>query len=353
MINRLIDSIKTDFDAALIISPVNRRYFTGFESSDGFLVLSANGSRFFTDGRYIEAAQKTVKTCPCEEAVRPYEQIKAYFNEINAKEIAVEASFLTIAQFNRLKEKLPEFNFHADGRLDSVIEGLRKTKTKAELENIKAAQKITDEAFSYILGRIKEGMTERELALELDFYLLKSGAEELSFKTIAVSGENSSMPHGVPSDKKLKKGDMITLDFGAVYNGYHSDMTRTVVLGKADAEQKKVYNTVLKAQLECLSMLKAGVTSAEADKAARNVIEAAGYGKYFSHSTGHGVGLEIHEEPRLSSLVNEELKEGNIVTVEPGIYIPGSFGVRIEDMAYITREGIINLTASPKELIEL
>jgi Xaa-Pro aminopeptidase len=353
LINKLLEVITPQYDAALIISPVNRRYFTRFDSSDGFLIVSEKGSVFFTDGRYIEAAQKTVTVCDCVEAVKPYEQIREYFNKIGAKRIAVEGSKLTVAQYERLKERLPEFEFFADKTLDLGLDGLRRVKTAKELEFIKAAQKTAEDAFQHILTVIKEGVTERELALELDFYMLKAGAEELSFKTIAVSGANSSMPHGVPSDKKLQKGDMITLDFGAVCEGYHSDMTRTVVLGKANSEQKKVYNTVLKAQNECLSMLRAGVKCSDADKAARSVIEKAGYGDFFSHSTGHGVGLEIHEEPRLSSLVNDVLKSGNVVTVEPGIYIPGKFGVRIEDMAYITDDGIINLTSSPKELIEL
>ena len=200
---------------------------------------------------------------------------------------------------------------------------------------------------------IKVGVTEKEIALELDFYMLSHGAEAVSFETIAVSGKNSSMPHGVPTDKKIENGDFITMDFGAVYNGYHSDMTRTVIVGEPTEKQKEVYETVLKAQTEALAVLKAGVSGVDADKAARDIIDAKGYKENFGHGTGHGVGIEIHESPNLSPYSKAILETGNIVTVEPGIYIPDEFGVRIEDMALITEDGYINLTSCEKELIIL
>ena len=205
----------------------------------------------------------------------------------------------------------------------------------------------------HILNFIKVGVTEKEIALELDFYMLRHGGEGLSFETIAVSGANSSMPHGVPSNKKIENGDFITMDFGTIINGYHSDMTRTVAVGFATDEMKNVYDTVLKAQQNCLDSIKAGISCKDGDEFARSVIRNANYGQFFTHSTGHGVGVEIHEFPNLSPASDSILQVGNIVTVEPGIYIPEKFGVRIEDMGLITENGCRNLTNASKELIIL
>ena len=221
------------------------------------------------------------------------------------------------------------------------------------MKKIIKAQRIAEAAFEHILTFIKEGVTEKEVALELDYYMLSHGADGLSFETIAVSGKNSSKPHGVPSDKKIEKGDFVTMDFGAVVEGYHSDMTRTVAVGFVTDEQKNVYETVLKAQEAAQAAASSGVCCADVDKAARDVIENAGYGEYFNHSTGHGVGVEIHEYPRLSTVCKAILSVGNVVTDEPGIYIPEKFGVRIEDMLLITENGCENLTRAPKELIIL
>jgi Xaa-Pro aminopeptidase len=234
-----------------------------------------------------------------------------------------------------------------------LINGLRSIKTENEVESIVKAQRIAEDAFNHILKFIKVGVTEKEIALELDFYMLRNGGEGLSFETIAVSGKNSSMPHGVPCDKKVENGDFITMDFGTIINGYHSDMTRTVAVGFATDEMKNVYDAVLKAQKNCLDNIKAGISCKDGDMFARSVINDSGYGKYFTHSTGHGVGVEIHEFPNLSPASDSILQVGNIVTVEPGIYIPGKFGVRIEDMALITENGCRNLTNAPKELIIL
>ena len=241
----------------------------------------------------------------------------------------------------------------ADGAVDRAITSLRMIKSADEIALMKSAQEIAERAFTHILDFIKPGVTEREVSLELDYFMLRSGAEALSFETIAVSGVNSSMPHGVPSDKKIENGDFVTMDYGAVCGGYHSDMTRTVAVGNVSAEQKKVYDTVLKAQLAALEAMRPGVRCADADRAARDVIEAAGYGEFFGHGTGHGVGIEIHEEPRVSPTAVDILETGNVVTDEPGIYLPGQFGVRIEDMVLITENGFENLTKAPKELIVL
>ncbi|MDE5995161.1 MAG: aminopeptidase P family protein [Oscillospiraceae bacterium] len=339
--------------AALIISPENRRYFTSFPSSDGFLIVSADKAVFITDGRYIEAAEKSAKNCEVVLQKRIFPQIAEILSDMKCGHLLVEASRMTLDFYNSLKGSAKNIAIHTDTCLDSMINTLRSVKTEKELECIKAAQKITDDAFTHICGFIKEGVTEREIGLELDFYMLSHGGEALSFETIAVSGQNTSMPHGVPSDKKVCKGDFITMDFGTVVGGYHSDMTRTVALGFATDEMKRVYETVKKAQSACINGLRAGLTGIEGDALARNVIENEGFGEYFTHSTGHGVGIEIHEFPNLNKGNDIPLVTGQIVTVEPGIYIPNKFGVRIEDMVYITENGCEDLTHSEKELIIL
>ena len=354
MIEFVKDYLKvSSSDAALIVSPENRFYFTNFASSDGFLLVSADRAVFITDGRYIEAAQKTVKNCEVMLQSHTISQIKDVLTALGAKSVAVEAERMTLKQYAEFARALDGIDVVCDGELDVVIEKIRSIKSKAQVEKIIKAQRIAEAAFEHILTFIKEGVTEKEVALELDYYMLSHGADGLSFETIAVSGKNSSKPHGVPSDKKIEKGDFVTMDFGAVVEGYHSDMTRTVAVGKVSDEQKKVYDTVLKAQLASIDVLRPGITGVEADKAARDVIANAGYGEYFGHGTGHGVGVEIHELPNLSPRSPATLCEGNIVTIEPGIYLPGKFGVRIEDMALITKDGKRILTEAPKELIVL
>lgn len=354
-IDSLMSVLPENIDAALIVTPCNRRYFTGFASSDGFLLATRKGSIFYTDSRYIEAAEKQIKCCDVAEGKQVFAQIKDYLNEKNIKTVAVEASGMTLSEFSRLKsnENMKNFDFVCDDSLDNAINVFRRVKSESEMGKIIEAQKIAENAFLHILNFIRKGRTEKEIQLELDFFMLKNGAEALSFDTIAVSGVNSSMPHGVPSEKVIEDGDFITMDFGAVVDGYHSDMTRTVAVGFVTDEQQKVYDTVLKAQQASLDIIKAGVSCFDADKAARDIITDAGYGDYFGHGTGHGVGVEIHELPNLSSRSNMTLETGNIVTVEPGIYLPGKFGVRIEDMVFVTENGCKNLTNSQKSLTVL
>ena len=339
--------------AALIVSPENRRYFTKFPSSDGFLVVNSEKAVFITDGRYIEAAGNTAKDCEVVLQKKAFAQIAELLENMKCGHLLVESSRMTLDLYNSLKGVAKNIAVHTDTSLDTIINGLRSVKTSEEIEFIEAAQKITDETFSHMCNFIKPGMTEREIGLELDFYMLSHGGEALSFETIAVSGKNTSLPHGVPGDKKIEKGDFVTLDFGTVIGGYHSDMTRTVAIGFATDEMKEVYETVRLAQENGISGLKAGLTGIEGDALTRSVITERGYGEYFTHSTGHGVGVEIHEYPTLSFSNDKPLLPGQIVTVEPGIYIPGKFGVRIEDMAVITETGCIDLTHSPKELIIL
>lgn len=349
MLEKFIEKLPNNVDGALIVSPENRRYFTGFEASDGFLFATKNGSVFLTDSRYIEAAKNQITCCRVEEQTAKLSEYAARFN---CKTLLVEADRLTVSQLKNLRKTLCSVRL-TTVKTDKLIDSLREIKTEREVEKIRAAQRIAEAAFEYILGFIKVGVTEKEIALELDHFMLSHGAEGISFETIAISGANTSKPHGVPTDKRIEYGDFVTMDYGATVDGYHSDMTRTVAVGVADDEQRKIYEIVLKAQLAALKTLKSGIRCADADSAARTVISEAGYGEFFRHSTGHGVGIEIHEKPNLSPKSTAVLRAGNIVTVEPGIYIPGKFGVRIEDMALITENGCENLTSAPKEPIVL
>lgn len=352
-INKLQNFLKNNFEAIIISSPENRRYFTGFPSSDGYLVVTKNDAVFFTDSRYIEAAQKSVKNCRAQKLTRVSNEIKDYIREKNIIKIYTERNRVTVSDYDFFKTVFSPCKVTASKKLEKETDNIRRAKSEEEKEYILTAQKIAENAFEHILTFIKPGVTEKQIALELDFYMLSHGAEAVSFETIAVTGAKSSMPHGVPDETVVKNGDFITMDFGAVYKGYHSDMTRTVAVGEVTEEQKTVYETVLKAQKNALSVLKKGLPCSEADKAARDIIDNAGYGDYFGHSTGHGVGVEIHENPTLAPKSTDILEIGDVVTVEPGIYLPGKFGVRIEDMALITENGYENLTSSPKELIIL
>ena len=345
--------LKNKYEAVIIFSEVNRRYFTGFPSSDGYLVVTKDDATLFVDSRYVEAAEKSVTACNVLLFKKASEDIKNYLKEKSVIKAYTERNHISVSTADFLKTAFLPCRVTPSKKLEKAIDESRITKTDYEIESIKAAQKIAEDAFDHILTFIKPGVTEKQIALELDFYMLSHGAEAISFETIAVTGQKSSMPHGVPDDTVVKSGDFITMDFGAVVNGYHSDMTRTVAVGEISEEQIKVYETVLTAQKTALNILKAGLDCCEADKAARQVIEDAGYGEYFGHSTGHGVGVEIHEAPTLAPKSKGALQVGNVVTIEPGIYLPGKFGVRIEDMALITENGFENLTTTPKELIIL
>ena len=337
-----------DFDGVLITCPTQRRYLTGFDSDDaGVLVITKTGATFIIDGRYFELAEKQA-TVPVILQEKLYEQIKDLLS--GCKRVAVQSG-VTLAQFEFMKTKLDGIELAPCEAVDKTLIEMARIKTEDELNAIIKAQIIAEAAFDHILGFIKEGVTDIEIAAELEYVMRKMGAEAMSFDTIAVSGANSSVPHGVPTAKKVAAGDFVTMDFGAVVDGCHSDMTRTIAVGFATDKMKQVYNTVLSAQIKALEGIKAGVPCSQIDRLARDVISAAGYGEYFTHSTGHGVGYRIHEEPSLSSRSEQILKVGDVVTVEPGIYLPAQMGVRIEDMAFVTENGCKNLTKSPKELI--
>ena len=340
--------------AVLVLSQKNRLYLTRFESGDaGTIIITPEKAYFLIDFRYIEKAKECVKDCEVIMSENLKEQIGEIISRHQITEVFTETDYITMTQFKTYKELLAPATLSDDDTFNKEILALRRTKTPDELEAIKKAQKLTDETFSYILPKIKEGVTERELALDMEMYMRSRGSEGVSFDFIVVGGENSSLPHGVPTDRPFKKGDFITLDFGAVIDGYHSDMTRTVAIAPITDEQKRVYETVLKAQTAALEMMKAGVTCKEADTTARTIINEAGYEGRFGHGLGHSVGVEIHESPACNQRCTLPLIEGDIMTVEPGIYLEGEYGVRIEDMVYVTKDGVINLTESEKQLILL
>lgn len=352
MINRIKEFLKGRADAALIISEENVRYFTSFTSSNGYLLITKDKSIFMTDSRYIEAAQKTIKSCDeITEIKSVKESLAPLVKSLGIKSIAVEQSRMTLSDLELFRKEFEGVEFVTTSLLDDEINLIRAVKTEEEKEKIEKAQRIAEKAFQHILTFIKPGMTEREISLELDYTMLRAGAEALSFETIAVTGTKTSMPHGVPGDNIVNNGDFITLDFGAVFEGYHSDMTRTFAVGSVSDKQLDVYNTVLEAQIKGMEIIKAGTSCKAVDEIARNIIKSKGYGEFFGHGYGHGVGIEIHEFPRLSPKSEAVLEVGHVVTAEPGIYIPGQFGVRIEDMVMVTETGYYNFTKSEKKLI--
>lgn len=344
-------------EGILLSSEVNQRYISGFDFQDGYIVVLQDKAFVLTDFRYIEAANAQVNHDDFE-IVTPkgghLKYVATLAEEQGIKTILVEESALSLEDFSR-------FEGSADGKVkyaqgaSAIITNMRLVKTESELEKMAEAQRITDAAFSHIISVLRPDMTEIDVALEIEFFMRRNGAERISFDTIAVSGTASSMPHGVPRNVKLERG-FLTMDFGCVVDGYCSDMTRTVVLGKADEEIKKVYYTVLEAQTKALEAAANGERGCyRLDEIARDIINGAGYEGRFGHSLGHGVGMFIHENPRLAPGIDcgAKLVTGNVVTFEPGIYIPEKYGCRIEDMAAITDDGIRDFTKSTKELIEL
>ncbi|MBQ9087061.1 MAG: aminopeptidase P family protein [Clostridia bacterium] len=345
---------ETDADAALISSELHQRYLSDFDYTDGYLLITPTLAYLLTDFRYIEAAEAQVKNFTI---LRPagtmIEEIERLISKHVLRRIAIEDASLSYADFTRFSKALSQATLCPGA--SRILEGLRIIKTPEELEKIARAQEIADQAFDHILGFLSPERTEQEVALELEFFMRKLGAENVSFQTIAVSGPASSLPHGVPAPVRLRPG-FLTMDYGALYQGYCSDMTRTVVIGKADEDMKKLYNTVLDAQLAALETLEEGKVCRDVDEVARSIIRNAGYGDCFGHGLGHGVGMRIHEAPRLSPAAPKEsvLKRGHVVTVEPGIYLAGKYGCRIEDMVAIDHDGSIrNFARSPKNLIEI
>ena len=339
------------WDAVIVTSELNQRYLSGYPFTDGLLLITEKKAELLTDFRYFEDAGK--KADPIYKVTMPDRRIphiKEFLDGEGVKTVGYEDRTLSCAELARYQKDYPEYTFVGIG---GTLETIREVKDEDELDQIAKAQDTADAALAHLLSVIKPDMTEIEVALELEFFMRKAGAEGVAFETIAVSGSASSLPHGKPRNIKLQPG-FLTMDFGALWNGYCSDMTRTVVVGKADAEMKKLYATVLRAQTESLAYYRDGADCSTADKIARDIIDGEPEFKgTFGHSLGHGVGMFIHESPRVSQRVNDKMIVGNVVTCEPGIYLFGKYGCRIEDMVAITKDGIRNFAHSPKELIEL
>lgn len=349
-IEKYVSLLDGEVDGLLLTSRYSRYYGAEFDIAEGVAIVTKAGCRYFTDSRYIESAQRDIQGFQ----VLMVDSGHSYFQLLNqaiadfgVTVLGYEENYMTMAEYlgyeKNLNAKLVPMN--------QEIYGFRAVKEPWELELMRKAQDITDAAFTEILTKIKVGMTEKELCAELIYCLLKNGADGLSFDPIVVSGPNTSLPHGVPGDRKLQEGDFVTMDFGVLYKGYCSDMTRTVALGYATEEMRKVYETVRQAQLAGIAASKAGVKGKDIDGAARKVIADAGYGAYFGHGYGHSLGLEIHEAPNCNPSGQRAMEENMVSSAEPGIYLPGKFGVRIEDVVIFRADGCEVITHSPKNLI--
>ena len=322
----------------------NLRYLTGFTGTFGILIIGED-EIFATDSRYTERAAREVPDLPVEKVKGKWlawlaERLEA----LGARRVAIGAQTTSVYVFKELERKgvglVP---------MEGWVESLRRVKDPEEVERIAAAAQLTDQGLRWILGKLRPGMTEREVALELEMWYRKHGADDVAFDLIVAFGEDSSMPHHVPGDRELREGDLILLDIGAKVDGYCADLTRVVALGRPAPEARAIYELVLKANRAGVEAVRAGITGVEADRAARKVIQDAGYGDHFGHGLGHGVGLEVHEEPRLSPISEDTLKAGMVVTVEPGVYLPGKLGVRIEDLVVVRPDGCEILSSFPKE----
>ena len=335
--------------AALIHNSSNIFYLSGY-TGEGLLLVAAGIRAVITDFRYVEAAEKQ---CPefTIHAIRPgvghVKVAMELLEQAGIKKLAIEDNIITVRAMKDMERDMPGVEFVP---LDFKPEQLRRVKDAEELRCIERACEMTCEAFEYICTYIRPGMTERQIQLELDHKMLSLGSEKLAFNTIVASGENGSLPHAVPGDRVVQAGDMVTMDFGARYHGYDADMTRTVAVGQPGEEMRRIYEIVLKAQETAQAAIKPGMTGCELDKIARDIIAEAGYGECFGHSLGHGVGIDIHEEPRVSSRSNDVLEPGHIITIEPGIYVPGLGGVRIENTCVVTEDGGRPLCSASKEL---
>ena len=349
-LDKYLSLLGGEVDGLLLTSRYSRHYGAEFDIAEGVAIVTAKGCRYFTDSRYIESAENNLKGFE----VLMVDRNNSYFQRLNdaisdfgVTVLGYEENYLTVAELmgyeERLNAKLIPFN--------KQINGFRGVKEEWELELMRKAQAIADKAFAEVLPRIHTGMTELELQAELIYCMYKNGAHGLSFDPIVVSGPNTSLPHGVAGERIIQEGDFITMDFGVLYYGYCSDMTRTVAVGYATEEMKKVYDTVLQAQLAGIAATRAGVPGKDIDAASRDVITEAGYGAYFGHGYGHSLGLEIHEAPNPNAGNPDPMPENAVASAEPGIYLPGKFGVRIEDVTIYKADGCENITNSPKNLI--
>lgn len=344
------EMIEEDISSFLITSSYNLRYLTGFTGTTGVALITLEEAFFITDFRYTEQAETQCEGYKIVQNHGPiFDVVADLVEEKELINLAFEEATVSFKEYVQLEMILEVDLIPVSG----MIEELREIKDDSEIEIIQKACEIADQAFSHILTYIKPGMTEIQVANELDFHMRSLGASSVSFETIVASGLRSAMPHGVASEKVIEQGDFITIDFGCYYQGYVSDMTRTISLGEPSEKLKEIYQIVKEAQQKVLDIAKPGMAGAELDAVARDFITSKGYGEAFGHSTGHGIGLEIHEGPNVSKMAEKVFVSGNVITNEPGIYLPGIGGVRIEDDMLVTDNGIKRLTHSEKELIIL
>lgn len=351
-LDKYLSILDEQVNGLLLTSRYSRMYGAEFDIAEGVAIVTKKGCRYFTDSRYIESAQNNIQGFEVLEMNRanPYGKLlNDAIADFGVDTLGFEEDYLTVSELmafeSKLNAKLVPYN--------EKIYSFRSVKEPWELERMEKAQEITDKAFSEMLTKIKPGLSEKQLQAELIYSLLKNGADGMAFEPIVVSGPNTSMPHGVPGERIVQAGDFITMDFGAMYQGYCADMTRTVAVGYATEEMEKVYHTVLQAQEAAIAASKAGATGKEIDAVARNIIAEAGYGSYFGHGYGHCLGMECHESPNCSPSGERKMEINMISSAEPGIYLPGKFGVRIEDVVIFTADGCKNITKSPKNLIIL
>ena len=352
-IKKLRDILQQEnLDALLVTFLPHVRYLCGYSGTNGMILISPEISFFLTDFRYQQQAKEQVKDLKVVIAQRDLFSSLPDIPFLKGKRIKMgfEADHLNCKSYQRLKKLLPDCLLLPT---EKVVETLTIKKDKGEIKKIKKAISITDRVFSEILDFIKPGVRELELSAEMEYRMKRYGSSTPYFETIVASGKRAALPHGVASSKKIREKEFVTMDFGAVFDGYTADMTRTVVVGKANRRQKQVYNTVLRAQKRAISKARSKIKACDLDKTAREVIKKAGYGKYFGHGLGHGIGLQIHDNPAVNSTNQQTLEPGMVVTIEPGIYIPNWGGVRIEDDALITQRGCEILTTSERNLIEL
>ena len=346
-INFLKSKVKDN--SFLITNDKNIYYFTGLWDSNGYLLVTENNAYLLVDFRYGEVAEKTVTSANVIVFDSFFDALNKLAKENDINSCYFETNHMTVSQFKEFAEKL-NFSLFDSNILDNVIEEMRIIKDSKEYTLMKKAQEITEQAYYNIIPLMKEGTTEREVSVALEHQMKLLGADDISFDLITITGEKTSLPHGVPSDKKIKTGDFFTLDIGATYKGYHSDMTRTVCICEPSEEMKKVYGIVLEAHNLALASVKPGVKCSEIDKIARDYIYENGYKGCFGHATGHGVGLDIHEKPTVGPKCDTILKQGMVITIEPGIYLKDKFGVRIEDTVIVTENGYKTFATIPKEL---
>jgi len=342
---------KNGLEGMYVTNLTNVRYLTGFTGSAGSLLLTEEEQHFFTDGRYIEQSKEQVKNCKIHIVGSAHYLAIKNKNLLNKSiKVGLESDYVSMSLYDAISNSLPNIKFT---KTTNIIEKIAAVKDQLEIDSLKTAIEITDVVFTQIIPELKVGAVEKEISAKISYLFKMNGAEGDSYESIIGSGWLGALPHARPSDKKFEKGDFVVMDFGALYNGYHADMTRTVVIGEATSKHEEIYNIVLKSQLAGIHYAKAGVTGEELDQVCRKVITDSGYGDKFIHSTGHGIGLEVHTYPRISSFNKKPLLENYVITIEPGIYLAGWGGVRIEDDCWIQKNKCVPLNSSTKEMLIL